>query len=180
MRRINTPFGLDHPVWHDDVRNIDIDYHVRRTRLPKPGSMSQLEAACARIAAAPMDLNRPLWEHHIIEGLEGNRVAAFIKAHHAVIDGELGVLQLDLMMDTTPEPKRLTIEEPTTPPVTPSTWDLLGNALVSFARQPLALLEALPGVVQAATNVSGIALDRLTSGKRLTRIAPPTLFNRAV
>ena len=66
IRRINTPFGLDHPVWHDSPDNIDIDYHVRRTHLPAPGSIEQLEAACARIAAVPMDMNRPLWEYHLI------------------------------------------------------------------------------------------------------------------
>lgn len=180
MKRVNTPLGLDHPVWHDDVRNIDIDYHVRRTRLPKPGTLDQLEAACARIAAAPMNLNRPLWEYHVIEGLQGNRIAVFIKVHHAVIDGELGVMQLDLMMDSTPAPKRLPIEEPAAPAPAPTSWDLLSGAMVDFMRQPFAMLEQLPGMLQAAQNVSGIMLDRLNSGSNLTRVAPPTPFNRAV
>jgi len=181
IRRVDIPFGLDHPVWHDDLDNIDFDYHIRRVRLPKPGSLEQLEAACSRIAAAPMDMNRPLWEYHLIDGLQGNRVCLVIKIHHAVIDGESGVMQLDMMMDTTPEPRQVT------PPAglpegteAPHMWELLSDAFLRFMQQPLTMLEALPRMADAATNYSTVMMDRLTQGEALTRTAPPTPFNRAV
>lgn len=181
IRRVDTPFGLDHPVWHDDLSNIDFDYHIRRVRLPRPGSLEQLEAACSRIAAAPMDMNRPLWEYHLIEGIQGNRVCLVIKIHHAVIDGESGVMQLDLIMDPTPEPRRL--QRPEGLPEgteAPHVWELLSDAFLRFMQQPLSLLEALPRMAQAAGNYSTVMMDRLTSGERLTRGAPPTSFNRAI
>ncbi|MBI1182436.1 MAG: wax ester/triacylglycerol synthase family O-acyltransferase [Alphaproteobacteria bacterium] len=181
IRRIDTPFNLDHPVWHDDVSNIDFDYHVRRVRLPRPGSLEQLEAACSRIAAAPMDMNRPLWEYHLIDGLQGNRVCLVIKIHHAVIDGESGVMQLDLMLDPTPEPRR---EPPRDdlPAGTgePSMLELLSDAFLSFMRQPLTMLEALPRMAQAANNYSSIMLDRMSHGERINRAAPPTPFNKSI
>ncbi|MFN3233128.1 MAG: WS/DGAT/MGAT family O-acyltransferase [Alphaproteobacteria bacterium] len=181
IKKIETPFSIDHPVWHDSVANIDIDYHVRRTRLPAPGTIEQLELACARIAAAPMDMNRPLWEYHIIEGLEDNRIGVFIKVHHAVIDGQLGVMQLDLMMDPTPEPRR--IDPPEDLPKTraePDSWALLSDAFVRFIRQPFDMMEALPRVAEAATNFTSLAFDRLNQGENLARTAPPTPFNRSI
>jgi diacylglycerol O-acyltransferase len=181
IRRVDTPFGLDHPVWHDDVRNIDFDYHIRRVRLPAPGSLEQLEAACARIAAAPMDMTRPLWEYHLIEGLKGNRVCLVIKIHHAVIDGESGVMQLDLIMDKTPEPRRLA------PPAglpagteAPHVWELLSDAFLRIMQQPLTMLEALPRMAEAAGAYTTVMMDRLSQGEQLGRVAPPTSFNRAV
>ncbi len=181
IRRVDVPFGLDHPVWHDDLGNIDFDYHIRRVRLPRPGSLEQLESACSRIAAAPMDMNRPLWEYHLIDGLQGNRVCLVIKIHHAVIDGESGVMQLDMMMDPTPEPRQVT------PPVgvpegteAPHMWELLSDAFLRFMQQPLTMLEALPRMADAANNYSTVMMDRLTQGEALSRAAPPTPFNRAV
>lgn len=181
IRRIDIPFGLDHPVWHDDLANIDFDYHIRRVRLPRPGSLEQLEAACSRIAAAPMDMDRPLWEYHLIEGLQGNRACLVIKIHHAVIDGESGVMQLDMIMDPTPEPRQVT------PPVglpegtdAPNMWELLSDAFLRFMQQPLTMMEAIPRMAEAASNYSTVMMDRLTNGEALSRVAPPTSFNRAI
>ena len=61
------PF-FDHAVWVDDP-HFDIDYHIRHTALPKPGSGEQLKKLVARIMAQPLDRKRPLWETWIVEGL---------------------------------------------------------------------------------------------------------------
>jgi diacylglycerol O-acyltransferase len=65
----------------------DIDYHVRHTVLPKPGSKAQLAELVARVHANLLDRERPLWEFHLIEGLSDRRFAFYTKIHHALCDG---------------------------------------------------------------------------------------------
>jgi len=68
-------------------QDFDIDYHLRHTVLPKPGNDEQLRNVVARLHGNLLDRDRPLWEFHLIEGLEGRRFAFYIKIHHAICDG---------------------------------------------------------------------------------------------
>ena len=92
----------NHAVWVDD-KNFMLDYHVRHTALPKPGSETQLKRLAARIMAQPLDRSRPLWETWVIEGLEGNRFALITKIHHCMVDGSSGVDLGQIMMTVTPD-----------------------------------------------------------------------------
>ena len=85
-----TPLGIDHPAWVIDD-NLDLDYHVRRQALPKPGGMEELRALIGRLHAIPLDRSRPLWEYHFIEGLEDGGFAVYIKVHHSTMDGIAGM-----------------------------------------------------------------------------------------
>ncbi len=76
------PFELADPVWIED-EDIDIDYHVRRVVLPRPGTMMQLEALAARLHSSLLDRSRPLWEAYVIEGLQDGRVAYYSTAKPA-------------------------------------------------------------------------------------------------
>lgn len=69
----------------------DMEYHVRRLALPQPGGERELGELVSRLHANALDLRRPMWECHVIEGLEGNRFALFIKIHHVLIDGVAGM-----------------------------------------------------------------------------------------
>ena len=80
------PFGFANPMWVT-AGDIDLDYHVRRTVLPVPGTQHQLEECVADLHTTRMDLTRPLWELHVIEGLQGGRLAVLAKTHHAGLDG---------------------------------------------------------------------------------------------
>lgn len=77
-------------IWVED-KNIDLEYHVRHAALPWPGGERELGELVGRLQSTPLDLSRPPWECTIIEGLEGNRFAWFIKMHHSLIDGISGV-----------------------------------------------------------------------------------------
>jgi len=70
-----------------DEEDFDIDYHLRHTVLPKPGNEEQLRNLVARLQGNLMDRDRPLWEFHLIEGLEDRRFAFYVKIHHAICDG---------------------------------------------------------------------------------------------
>lgn len=78
------------PRWVEDD-DVDLDYHLRHSALPKPGGERELGTLISRLHSRPMDFRRPPWECHIIEGLENNRFAVYIKIHHALIDGVSGM-----------------------------------------------------------------------------------------
>lgn len=74
-----------------EVDEIDIEYHVRHSALPWPGGERELGMLIARLHSQPLDLSRPPWECHFIEGLAGHRFAIYTKVHHSLIDGVSGV-----------------------------------------------------------------------------------------
>ncbi|MBK7685723.1 MAG: hypothetical protein IPJ25_06655 [Rhodocyclaceae bacterium] len=84
--------GLGYPYWVDD-ENFDIDFHVRHFALPKPCDWRQFCILASRIHARTMDMNRPLWEMYVIEGLDNvaglakGSFAIVTKLHHAAVDG---------------------------------------------------------------------------------------------
>src|SRR3954452_6099970 len=65
----------------------DAEYHVRHSALPAPGGERELGTLVARLHSNQLDLDRPLWEAHLVEGLEGGRFAVYFKAHHCAVDG---------------------------------------------------------------------------------------------
>ncbi|MBI2384143.1 MAG: wax ester/triacylglycerol synthase family O-acyltransferase [Gammaproteobacteria bacterium] len=79
------------PAWEE--AEMDIDYHIRHSALPYPGGERELGVLVSRLHSNPMDFSRPLWECHLIEGLEGRRFAMYFKAHHCAIDG-MGAMRL--------------------------------------------------------------------------------------
>jgi diacylglycerol O-acyltransferase len=118
----SVPGRLANPVWADDP-SFDLEYHVRRSALPRPGNAEQLRDLVARVVSRPLDRERPLWEMYLVEGLEGGRVAILTKAHQALVDGVHTVDLGQLLLDVSPDAKLLDPEEyddwrpgrPTTP-----------------------------------------------------------------
>jgi len=78
------------PSWVTDTQ-FDIHYHVRHSALPHPGSLDDLLALTSRLHSQLLDRKRPLWEFYLIEGLEKNQFAMYLKMHHAAIDGMGGI-----------------------------------------------------------------------------------------
>lgn len=74
----------------EEVDEVDIDYHLRHSALPQPGGERELAILISRLHSIPLDHNRPMWECHVIEGLEDNCFAIYSKMHHALIDGVAG------------------------------------------------------------------------------------------
>lgn len=85
------------PAWVED-KNFDLDYHVRYSALPAPGTMDQLMKLVERLHSRLLDRTRPLWECYYIEGLEGNRAAIYFKIHHACMDGVAAMSILSRVM----------------------------------------------------------------------------------
>jgi diacylglycerol O-acyltransferase len=85
------------PVWTYE-EDIDMDYHVRHSALPKPGGERELGVLVSRLHSRQLDFTRPLWESTLIEGLEGNRIALYTKMHHSLVDGISGMRMLQRTM----------------------------------------------------------------------------------
>ena len=94
----------NHPVWVDDP-HFDVDYHVRHTALPRPGTHEQLKKLSARVMSQQLDRKRPLWETWVVEGLDdGDSFALITKIHHCMIDGSAGVDLAHVLLSPSPEP----------------------------------------------------------------------------
>jgi WS/DGAT/MGAT family acyltransferase len=101
------PLHSAHPVWQP-VPDLDLGAHVQRWSLPAPGGWSELVEVAEQLMARPLVRSRPLWELHVIEGLEGRRTALLHKLHHCVGDGQLGVRLLAELLDGEPAGARPT------------------------------------------------------------------------
>ena len=155
------PGRLANPVWLDD-EDFDLTFHVRRSALPRPGSMDQLRALVARIMSRRLDRTRPLWETYLVEGLEHDRFAVLSKTHEVLVDGTSTVDLGQLVLDVTPEP-------PETPSVlwsprpTPSSAGMVVRAVADSLRRPATAVEAasagVADVRRTATRVRGFVDD---------------------
>ncbi len=160
------------PVWVDD-EDFDLDYHVRRSALPDPGSQEQLQDFVARVACRPLDRSRPLWEVYVVEGLAEGRIAIISKVHQALIDsGEITGLS--------PDPAARAGESRSwTAAPGPSNVELINNALTGFVRRPASVVEGVRGGMQ---ELKSTAAQVAKVGGTLARaaFAPPASRTFAV
>jgi len=144
------PF-FDHAVWVDD-RHFKLDYHVRHTALPDPGTDEQLQALSSRVMAQPLDRARPLWETWIVEGLEGDRFAVITKIHHCMIDGSSGVDLAQIMMSPTKEVELGEVPQ-FYPRPAPSSADLVRDELAYRMSLPMEAIRGLSEFAQQSEDV---------------------------
>lgn len=91
--------------WETD-QQLDLEYHIRHSALPKPGRYRELFTLVSRLHSTLLDRNRPLWELHLIEGLANDQFALYIKTHHAMMDGIAGIHMMQSMLSESPEGHR--------------------------------------------------------------------------
>ncbi len=93
-------------AWEEDEQ-IDLEHHVRHSALPHPGRIRELLALVSRLHASLLDRSRPLWEAHLIEGLNDGRYAVYTKMHHAVMDGVSAARLLERSLTDDPDRRDL-------------------------------------------------------------------------
>ena len=159
-------FEMGRPLWVDDP-SFNLDYHVRQTALPSPGSVEQLRLLTGRIFSQRLDRTKPLWELWLVQGLEDNRFAIINKTHHSLVDGVSGVDLTTVLFDTAPEPTPVQGDN-WTPRVEPSDATLvahgareLASVPTKFARRALDVARhprtAVSEVGEIAEGLGGIA-----------------------
>jgi len=159
--------GITNVAWTFD-RDVELDYHLRRSALPSPGRVRDLLEMTSRLHSSLLDRHRPLWEAHLIEGLDDGRFAVYLKFHHALIDGvsALRLMQRSLAADPADRTVRLpwTLAPRRHKRASPSVLDMLGEAAGSVA----ALAPSTFSLARAA-----LLEQQLTLPFR----APKTMFN---
>jgi WS/DGAT/MGAT family acyltransferase len=152
------PLQFANPVWVEEDK-VDLDYHVQRVTLPSPGTQAQLEECAGRLHSELLDRGRPLWRLYVIDGLQSGQAAYYIKVHHAVLDGQAGVLLAQALFDVTPKARRVP-RGAATRAEHPGLAELAAAALKHDAGQYIKLLRNLPDVVKTLAGLFRAAPDK--------------------
>ncbi|MCW2765676.1 MAG: putative diacylglycerol O-acyltransferase [Nocardioides sp.] len=172
----SVPGRLANPVWVDD-EGFDLGYHVRRSALPRPGSLDQLRELVARIVSRPLDRSRPLWEIYFVEGLSEGRVALLYKTHQVLVDGIETVDLGQLLLDESPEWKSLGVDG-WHPDRGPSPGSLLVRAVKDSFGAPETVVDTLRATSDAVVRTADGAAKQAgrivngLSGRRPERETP--------
>jgi WS/DGAT/MGAT family acyltransferase len=71
--------------WIKD-EGFELDAHVHRVALPRPGRQAQLQDLVADLASTPLPNERPTWCFHLVDGYRQGS-AVVIRIHHCYADG---------------------------------------------------------------------------------------------
>ena len=178
-RLIDIPWRLHHPMWMQDCP-VDLDYHLRRVRVPAPGGRRELDEVIGQIASTPLDRSRPLWEFYFAEGLADDRFALIGKVHHTLADGVASANLLARLMDLVDAPPDES-DEPLQACEDPPARDLLWEA----QRDHFQNIAELPGLISDIAR-GAVRLRRRSKERRKVADlakpfnAPPTFLNHVV
>ncbi len=183
QRLVGAPAGLGRPVWLDD-EDFDLSYHVRRSALPRPGSMAALRDLVARLLARRLDRLRPLWEAYLVEGLADGRVALLIKSHQALVDGTDTVDLAQVLLEETDRVREVPGDH-WRPRTGPGPGQRLARSVLDSARHPrqaadvavstawrlTSALPALPGLPVRRSDQRGPLSATLSQQRRFVTVA---------
>jgi len=160
--------GIANVAWAFDDE-VDIDYHLRRSAVPSPGRIRELLELTSRWHGTLLDRHRPLWETHLVEGLEDGRFAIYTKIHHALLDG-ISAQRLTIRSMTT-DPDDREIRVPWTLGPKRANRESRGSALQSLTGAVGSVASLAPSSVKVAR--AALLEQQLTLPFR----APKTMFN---
>jgi len=187
QKLVHVPLGLDLPYWIEDGE-FDLEFHVRSIALPEPGDWRHLCIQASRLHSRPLDINRPLWEMYVIEGLsnvEGLPAGSFAvmtKIHTAALGRErrrrskasqFRPLQ-DAILDNDPVPANLEPNKKWQPEEPPMTVELLGRAWFNTVTQPFKVMRV---VGETAPDIAKLVSRVRARTWRRNRDVPRTRFN---
>ncbi len=151
------PFNLGYPTWEFDP-DFDIRRHIFHVTLPAPGGDAELEELASRLLSQVLDRGKPLWEIHVVDGLQDTRGALIVRIHHALADGVAGAALLQIMLDATPEGSSPPRQPRTRTAVPPRVEHTLGEQIGG------AIQSALENVVAAEAGLLSLAEGLLSDG----------------
>lgn len=160
--------------WKTD-ETIDYDHHVRHSAVPSPGRIRELLQLTSRWHGSLLDRHRPLWEVHVVEGLQDGRIAVYTKVHHAMVDGvsALRLMQRSLSED----PDARDCLPPWALPANKSSGDKKGFDPLSLVRTGAGAAGDIAGLVPAGLR---IANQIIREGDVTLPRAPKTILNGSI
>jgi WS/DGAT/MGAT family acyltransferase len=166
------PLDLERPVWVDNP-HFNLQYHIRHTALPAPGSEEQLRNLVGRVMAQQLDRAKPLWEMWVVDGLEDARWAVLSKTHHCMVDGVSATDLLTVVMDASPEPARAA-PLPWEPEEVPTDAGLLAAALRERLFSPAEMVRSVRSVLRGPRRLVGQLREFATSASSLRGLTTPS------
>jgi diacylglycerol O-acyltransferase / wax synthase len=164
----------------------DLDAHIHRVALPRPAGTRELAAYIGDLVGRPIDLSRPLWECHIVDG-PGAGSALVTRFHHSLGDGQAMVRMLLSLTDRTLDGWRLPPARARSPrrphrprrksPGRPGLTTLMRQGLdAAGTLARLTLLDADPPTPfrGALTMLKGVAWSEPLALARVKRVAKAT------
>ena len=168
------PLGTGTPAWVEDP-HFSLDYHLRHTAIPKPGSEEQLRNMAARVFSQHLDRNKPLWELWSVEGLADGRWALLSKVHHCMVDGVAATDLMSVMFSDTSTSER---RREYAPPPEPSSVEVLARTL-AHKLSPSGQLQTIQNALARPRDTFSTALETakaaLAASSRMRPVAPSSL-----
>jgi len=188
QRLLNVPMNLDYPYWVDDP-NFDLDLHLNRVKLPDPSNWKTLRYLTSKLFSAPLDLRRPLWSIHFIEGIDEiaqvpkGSVAIVTKVHHVMIDGNSGVGIMGVLYDSNSDAnkQKRSKPKPFDPDPLPDELSLLLKSGYGFLKNPFKIPKTIGETV--FNFVKSKAANTLSIQKEFSETkfpVPITIFNGSI
>lgn len=177
--------------WEEDP-DVDLEHHLRHSALPRPGRVRELLALVSRLHGTLLDRHRPLWEAHLIEGLEGDRFAVYTKIHHSMMDGVSALRFLAKTLASDPDARDIPMpfsvglggrsRKSSTAPRGGSDVDPEGQgALAAVLGVPLSALKATYELAALGPIVGRAALKAFfDQNSHLPTLGPRTILNQPI
>src|SRR4030081_1719025 len=155
QRVVEAPFGIGPPRWVDDDR-FDLDAHLHRVALRAPGDQAALEELVGDLMSTPLDMSKPLWQIHLVEGYGGGSVF-LSRLHHCIADGIALVQLLLSLTDSSPRPRRgAPLRRPRPAGSNPLAAPL--GVLAALLANPIGLVELAQGGLSLAETLQRLVL----------------------
>lgn len=165
--------------WQAD-HDVDLEHHLRLSALPRPGRVRELLALASRLHGTLLDRHRPLWEAHLIEGLEGDRFAVYTKIHHAMMDGVSALRFLAQSLSTDPDERDMPMPFAARPGRGGSPRGGSG-ALAGLLGVPVSALKTTYELAGLGTMASrGAVKAFFDQNSHLPKLGPKTILNQPI
>jgi len=158
-KRYPVPFLADYSYWVED-ETFDLKNHIHFSTLSKPGTWKQFCSEVERIISIPLDISRPLWEMHVIKGL--NKIdgvpkgcfAVIHKKHHGQFDGSSATYVKSVIHTLDPATTELPPKQPIAADKTPDQlalfWQtILRNTMIKPLERMNFFCRVLPNLQEA-------------------------------